>query len=777
MMSTPSSHNGRARFLFGFILLAQLAVTAYLLITHRLCREHDGLLHFLIQYYFANNVATAQEVPQWIPTVAHGTTQTVWYISQAGFFQSAFLFLNGLLKRLNFFVIFNLNILVDQLLLLAGTWCLARRLFSSVVTAFFVTVTVMGSCIWITQPGFNFHFYYTIPVMLYFGHRFLDTGFWRYFFLSGNLLASQSIVDSPYSLPVVSLVVFLYFLGYGIFNFQETTTQLKKLRLSWPAVLSFLGVVGSFLVVYLIIKFDTEQVVFHKYGRGADGEVSEWLFLNYGTVNNLNRWLELFLGISPAYDYTLFIGYLPLALLFPAFICNRSKTFYHLLSLIIILLLFSLGTFVSIFFYHVWPFMKVYRHLSLCAPIIKLFLCFLAGIGFETVFLHKKKEQKDIAGALKASSLFMFGLFGAAWALFLFVGKMDLNRLLDFILSIRLPCLGTSYFTDAFFKYRLTISMIYIFLTFIFLIILSVKKTGGLVFWRNCALLLHVVNIYHYMGLEINLRTDPIPQQEYHLTSFQSLPFSKQRNAEAMVRDPRSPDFFYIRQRYPHPFLFGCERCVNFRADFWQKPLDEYLNAYKNAEEKFAASETLAFPPAHPGALKISGVLEETVQFFTGASVGPNDQSVAEKIADINYRGDVLFLSKPAELNSADFQTLEHDANVRAQRRITLPYTIGEFSSNHLHVEVDAGTREGVWMLYSDVWHPDWRATINGETARIFKTNLAYKAVYLKPGVNKIHFYFKRPLLTLLYYLIALNGLFWTGWILRTTGQLARGKT
>ena len=35
-----------------------------------------------------------------------------------------------------------------------------------------------------------------------------------------------------------------------------------------------------------------------------------------------------------------------------------------------------------------------------------------------------------------------------------------------------------------------------------------------------------------------------------------------------------------------------------------------------------------------------------------------------------------------------------------------------------------------------------WKATVNGKATPVYKANLAYKAIKLEHGLNKIHFYF-----------------------------------
>ena len=81
-----------------------------------------------------------------------------------------------------------------------------------------------------------------------------------------------------------------------------------------------------------------------------------------------------------------------------------------------------------------------------------------------------------------------------------------------------------------------------------------------------------------------------------------------------------------------------------------------------------------------------------------------------------------------------------------------------------------------VWLFYSDVWHPFWKATVNGEPTEVFKANLAYKAIQLKAGDNNVHFYFQSKLLLFLYRFLGLNALFWFVMLLGLSRKIILGS-
>ena len=66
-------------------------------------------------------------------------------------------------------------------------------------------------------------------------------------------------------------------------------------------------------------------------------------------------------------------------------------------------------------------------------------------------------------------------------------------------------------------------------------------------------------------------------------------------------------------------------------------------------------------------------------------------------------------------------------------------------------IVVDARTAAGGWLLLSDLWNADWRATVNGKAAPIYRADYIMRAVKLPAGISRIEFCY-RPLAA------------WVGW-------------
>lgn len=795
--------------LFLAAILLQLCFFIYLILQHRFPVGHDGFQYFTLQYYFLNNAVFTGEVPQWMPFMTQGTVSTWWYAIQNSFLQGTLLlispFIGSLLEKINFLSIFQIGIFVDELLLLTGTWLLGKRFFSSSLTVFFVTVSVMGSCIWLSQPWYNFHFYYAFPLILYYGHRFLDTGRWRYIFLAGNLLGLQIMGNLPYFLPILSLFIFLYFLFFILLNYRESWEQIKRLRWRWPAVSSLAAIIMILVSGYTLLRTGTDQIVNYNYGRLLDSTTSLAGFQSYALNLNFWKWLELLLGLSPALDYSLYIGFISLPLIIIGVFFNPRRQNGHFLLLILIILLFSVGSIISELFYHFWPMLKYYRHLALVSPFAKFLLCFLSGFGFEVLLTPNRKfiKRPVFIGTLIFCSFSLFCISG--WLLYLShhyqvaanlltklveISTLALNPMTkqhEFIpgLPRLLVLFGEEILSDRLqnaFSFALIGALLMALSVYV---LIRNKKFLG--FLLGTILTFHLFDIYGYKVHESALRSVSLTQHLYKLTYFEEMPYSKRRSAFILDNNnPRTETLDLIDPMQAlywstHSFLFVDEVGNSLRTDHWLWPLDRLMRAYwKQPLDELTLKpkgllyyQKLIFPLGHPAAAELSGLMEDKIQFFSKAFAMNDDRRMAETISDSAYAGDILFVSDLPEVpQAASLQSWSGQLPLNADTQLSLPYEIRKFDANHLVLTIDVAQKDPAWLFYSDVWHPFWKATVNEKPTQIFRANLAYKAVALEPGTNTVHFKFSSGTFVLLSFLFNLNAMFWLGMVICHTGRL-----
>jgi hypothetical protein len=57
-------------------------------------------------------------------------------------------------------------------------------------------------------------------------------------------------------------------------------------------------------------------------------------------------------------------------------------------------------------------------------------------------------------------------------------------------------------------------------------------------------------------------------------------------------------------------------------------------------------------------------------------------------------------------------------------------------------VDIDVTSPDGGFVVLNDVWHPWWRASIDGEPARLLRANVLFRAVAVPPGSHRVSFTF-----------------------------------
>jgi hypothetical protein len=449
-----------------------------------------------------------------------------------------------------------------------------------------------------------------------------------------------------------------------------------------------------------------------------------------------------------------------------------------------------MGTFVSVFFYYAWPMMKFFRHLILISPVIKVFLCFLAGLGFDAVFFNKSRWKNPLIMkvSLAVISVFMLGISLLLYALannYYFYAY-----LIRSMVSETLPMFITLFREDIMTSLLSRTTLFALAASILFAVLSFMNRKKYILPLVIILLALHCADIYSFKFSEIQLKAIPLNDEMYKITAFQPMPYAKRRDVSFRDNNPRAELLKVLPIQYAaffnwstHAFLFKDELGSSLRTDHWLLPLDHYMRAYWGQSIHDLSAKPhgllyysrLEFPRSHPAALKISGVTEDKIQFFSGADFVSSDDTIVSNITNTNYKGDILFLSpleKNKNINPVNAPVFSEN-NLSANKRLHLPYNVKRFDSNHLEVTTNTHDVESAWLLYSDVWHPFWRATVNGKETPVYKANLAYKAIKLEKGFNAVHFYFKSGLSSAFHLIFCLNALLWFVIIFYLTGKIA----
>jgi hypothetical protein len=58
-------------------------------------------------------------------------------------------------------------------------------------------------------------------------------------------------------------------------------------------------------------------------------------------------------------------------------------------------------------------------------------------------------------------------------------------------------------------------------------------------------------------------------------------------------------------------------------------------------------------------------------------------------------------------------------------------------------VDIDVTAAENGFVVLNDIWHPWWRATVDGRPVPIFKANVLFRAVEVEKGRHRVRFTFE----------------------------------
>ncbi len=783
LRSWISHLSGRINWIFVLLLGSELVRFFYIVLERRIV-IHDAFFRFTLQYYYLNNFYINGELPHWIPYMMHGTTAYWWHALQGIFNMGTYglLMFGQALADVPYFWTYNIGVLLSRLLLLTGCWLLCGQLFRSRMASFIVCFGVMAACVSESQPYFNFYFYYALPLVIYLGHRFLDTGRWRYFVAALNLYAIQMLGNAAYFIPVTSFSLFTYFAVYIACHWTQTLTFLKNLHKGHRALLSLGLVAISFGLVYVFLTQGFHaDLVRSSPGRTADNSVTVELLQQWAANSMLAKWFDLIIGISMDHDATLYIG--ALGLLF-AVACGFNRAWRRWVPfavLIVLLILFSRATIVTWILHEHWPLMKFYRHLYLILPFIRFWICFLAGFGFDALFCRNSIEPSYRRSRYLG---IVFIVLGAA------VFYVSTN--IEYMLFI-IEQMGFNFVRRLYNMNRLTVGLIQgafrqaaVFNTL----------AGGLMLlygfkcWRwdrrkflLCLVLFHWIDMGRYGYQQIQKRTAPMRVEHMKILDYQPLPYVSRRIE-------RIPEGFTRGQITNSPlvrktvmywsfnaFLFNDPAGSIARADHWMGAMDRYMRVIWNEsfdqylprpawidEENFAVK----FPTDNTGAMNMSGVTRDKIQFFRTAYAVSHLPRIQNLVQSGRQRGNYLLIKNATESRAPE---------PRTDDRLNLAYNVVQFDSNTLVVDVDNTSGGPAWMYYADVWHPDWRAWVNDIEVDVFPAQVAYKAIRIPEGRSQVKWRFFSPWIELLTKSVALNCAVWMVWLVGVSAGLVRRKT
>ena len=368
--------------------------------------------YFYLKFYFFNDFVRNGEVAQWMPYVSHGSPAAWWYTVQSGMFDLPVFVVARVLAIDSFIPIFYSLLFLEKLLLLSGTWLLVGEHVTSRAARFVATAAIAFTTIWYTSPWWNFHAFVALPMMLFLLHRTIRQFRWIWLAGFSLLLFLQTFGQLPYFLPMTLLFLTAY--AVVLLSEPESRTLLREsFRLS-AAGLSAVVLCNAALLLELVwLRRSSGEIAFPASQRASDGSVPLDMFLTHGGSMDLRPLNQLFSGLTPQFDFTVFGGFLIAGLTMVTLTAgplNRSQKLFGWLTLLTVLV--GTSSPVAVLLYYFWPLGNLFRHLSLVLPVAKLFCVVMAAITFDRLITGN-------AGRATHRSMLAGGIFLGAWVVLL----------------------------------------------------------------------------------------------------------------------------------------------------------------------------------------------------------------------------------------------------------------------------------------------------------------------------------------------------------------------
>jgi hypothetical protein len=190
------------------------------------------------------------------------------------------------------------------------------------------------------------------------------------------------------------------------------------------------------------------------------------------------------------------------------------------------------------------------------------------------------------------------------------------------------------------------------------------------------------------------------------------------------VQRPFAP--LYPSYRSTYADLFG----VSFIAT--GVPVEQIDTKLHEGDLNFVARTADAYVYENPRALP-------RVMLVPDYRVARFDALIRDGWPDLDPRRAILLEHAPAATPHAPAEpgsTLPPPAPGSAGSARILRYANTE-------VDVEVNAPAGGFLLLTDVWHPWWRARVDGEPAAILKADVVFRAVGVGPGMHRVEFVFE----------------------------------
>lgn len=723
----------------------------------------DTFTSFQGVYFFYNEFFLTGKIAQWMPFGAYGIQSDfllITALSPASYFVG---FMGRMFGVQDVYLLFKAVLFFEQVILLFGTYLLAKSVFKNRITILFVCLNVLGAISLIYNIYFSFRMFYLLPLIIYFLVLFFRDYRPQHLFIAMTIFVLQCIGNLQYMMVIPFYVLLIIFTVLAIKNYKNLhkTTELFREN-AFSCFLSFFSFcIIAFAYLYFI-KSALNEALLVTPDRAADGIVPIESFLTYGL--NTKILTDLIFPFYSASGFlssvNIFYGILPLFFLRYAL---REKGFNPLkLSLLLAigtLVLLSIGKYgcIGYILYYIFPGMKYYRHISNVLGPLKLLLPIVSGFGLE--YFLRQNTQGHSSGKISLMEM-LFLVSGLIYLAAHIAGVHYLNEKGALALDATVQ---TSYILC----YSAAVVVL-------FALLKRIKMKYPAIFLSAAVILIicfEMLSLQFLVNLPYYYKSKDVPLEDvsrvhgYRFGNERTFQPSEDRSVKAMAAifslDPNLPVYSYNFAQF--------DPCVySFMA-----PSDKWaLSGIKtgdirNSRIDIINANVVSLIAERSRKYLFTDLNDALGIFYDGSCATPKLRLLSNEfyrnksgLTDVRWVNNKLEFKSKLDDNISDLLNTD---KINETLLLTLPAGLSEdararfeegnktgkgaikvtdFTANELDLETNLPEGFTSWLLYTDAYHPMWKAYINDRPAVVAQANIAFKAVKLQGGTSRVKFIF-----------------------------------
>ncbi len=701
---------------------------------------HDTGDIFQVFTFAYSNFLFAGTLPEWLPQGVYGYQAHLQNLLGLSVLSYPVMALGKLFGATDTLGLFKTVIVLEIVVFCWGFVRLGDALFENRAAALFALVALLITTTYINQLYFSFRIVYLVPLLTCFILGFFRTGeAWR--LVMAAALAFASVFGSlPYFI-IYHTIYGLLLIGLLGFIYRRTFRLVLDRAFVYlaPPLILFIGV-----SVTLILGAPGE-LTFVVPGRDPDTfSVGLDTFLEYGHGGPV-KMLEL-LAATPLNTVDATFHVPAAALVFALYACYRVRepVFLAFVGAFAFFLVLTWGpdSPLAYVLYEI-PGVSILRHIGLMLALPKVLLCLIAGFGAVRFLAAPDEEGRRERRALT----FIAGLGAVALLALQGVRVMALETLEAGTIQWIMVSISTLGFLAAF-------------------AVAAWRALSGRAVLAAMAVLAAVQGGAYTVGLNVMASDLYETPAEVRKTMIPARPQAFEETRLAISEHPRYPDWAafepgrHVYQTHMvHYAILGMDPCV---PDHPRNRVDVYSPGVDALIRRLWGPDT--------DARDLKALYHQTPDNLFFRLVGCDGQPKLQLFS--RFQEQALAPAAPVPSSVLARAVLVEDAKGTERRLIrpaAEPYppiasladqgiAVTDFSANRLRATVHVPGPGGAWLVYADAFHPGWRAQVNASPAKVWKANLAFKALYLPPGDNAVDFDFTHPMRQAALWFIGLIG-------------------